>query len=172
MFQLQKCFSPAVHLFQVRGAHSPTKRSTVLTASWSITTSEKTAFSLNSLRVCAETLARLSVVATLAIRRQSFYFPQTKSFNPFNISFLYLVISVKVTRSPASIAAFRLCAPNVSMATMGTSSQPAWRSPSTTPLSRPPRPTDSTIAPGFSLSSLSSSFTRDVWPSLCKHHIY
>lgn len=47
------------------GRCSPTKRSTAFTASWSVTTSEKTVCSLTSLRVCADTLVRPSVVATL-----------------------------------------------------------------------------------------------------------
>lgn len=80
--------------------------------------------------------------------------------------FIYLLISGNVISSPAFIAALRLCAPMVSMATMGTSAQSAWRSPSTTPFSRPPPPTDNTIAPGFSVRSCTSSFTRVVWPSL------
>lgn len=56
--------------------YSPTKRSTALTASWSVTTSEKTACSSTSFIVWAETRARPSVVATLKSKVKSQFSPQ------------------------------------------------------------------------------------------------
>lgn len=61
---------------------------------------------------------------------------------------------------------WKLWAPLVSMAMMGTSPQPTSCSPWTTPHKRPPPPTDSAMAPGFAFSVSFSSFTMEVWPSL------
>lgn len=59
----------SVRLFRLR-SYSPTKLSTALTASWSVTTSEKTVCSSTSFIVCAETLVRPSVVAMLESKKK------------------------------------------------------------------------------------------------------
>lgn len=114
-----------VHLFSL---YSPKKRSTAFTASWSVTTSEKTECSLHSFRVCADTLARPSVVAMLHSKKsvsQSVLRKKKVRKILTTAIFVYLLISGKVISSPAFIAALRLCAPMVSMATTGTSAQSA-----------------------------------------------
>lgn len=70
---LLSCYN--VLLFRLR-LYSPTKLSTAFTASWSVTTSEKTVCSLTSFRVCAETLVRPSVVATLESKKKHQSYPQ------------------------------------------------------------------------------------------------
>lgn len=78
----------------------------------------------------------------------------------------YLVISGRETSRPADVAAWKLWAPLVSMAMMGTSPQPTSCRPRTTPHSRPPPPTDRAMAPGLAPRVSFSSFTREAWPSL------
>lgn len=78
----------------------------------------------------------------------------------------HLVTWARGTSLPAVVAVWKLWAPTVSMAMMGTSPQPTSCSPWTTPHNRPPPPTDSAMAPGFALSVSFSSFTMEVWPFL------
>lgn len=68
-------FSSSVHLLR-RRLYSPTKRSTAFTASWSVTTSEKTVCSHASFIVCAETCVKPSVVATLESKNKGQFSPQ------------------------------------------------------------------------------------------------
>lgn len=75
-----------VHLLSL---HSPRKRSTAFTASWSVTTSEKTECSLHSFRVCADTLARPSVVAMLHSKKRNQCYPK-KSQKNADYSYLHL----------------------------------------------------------------------------------
>lgn len=78
----------------------------------------------------------------------------------------HLVTWARETSLPAEVASWKLWAPLVSMAMMGTSPQPTSCSPWTTPHRSPPPPTDSAMAPGFAPSVSFSSFTMEVWPSL------
>lgn len=78
----------------------------------------------------------------------------------------YLVMSGRVTSLPAFKAALKLCAPRVSMATMGTCCQPTSSRPAVTPARSPPPPTASTTAPGGVPSDSFSSRIRLAWPSL------
>lgn len=75
-------------------------------------------------------------------------------------------MSGRVTSLPACKAALKLCAPRVSMATMGTCCQPTSNRPAVTPAKSPPPPTASTTAPGGVPSDSFSSRTRLAWPSL------
>lgn len=83
----------------------------------------------------------------------------------------HLVILGRVTSFPSLMAAWKLWAPKVSMAMTGTSSQPTSCSPWTTPHSRPPPPTESTMAPGLALSVSFNSLTMEVWPSLGRRRV-
>ncbi|TNN69927.1 hypothetical protein EYF80_019800 [Liparis tanakae] len=80
----------------------------------------------------------------------------------------YLVMSSRVTSLPALTAALKLSAPAVSMATMGTSVQPASFRPWATPQRSPPPPTESSTAPGLAPEPREAATSAIIlaWPCL------
>lgn len=79
-----------------------------------------------------------------------------------------LVMSSSVTTLPALTAALKQSAPTVSIAMMGTSVQPTSSRPRMTPQRRPPPPTDTSTAPGFTSGprEAATSAIRLAWPCL------